>query len=186
MEYKEYFGYKVGKDGSILYPDGNKKNLFKTPKGYLITSFKEDGHWKSRPVHRVVAYLWVDNPQNLSDVDHINGIRDDNRVENLRWMSHSDNIRHSYASGRRVVAGGKNANALRTDDEIRNLCRLFQELAATPPTASRLTKLPLGLCQKVHGRKQWRSVSKDYTWPQRSETRSKDRRREVASKQEAP
>ena len=43
-------------------------------------------------VHRVVAGAFLPNPDNLPQVDHINRIRTDNRVENLRWVSRSDNM----------------------------------------------------------------------------------------------
>jgi hypothetical protein len=48
-------------------------------------------------LHRLVACLFVenDNPLEKTEVNHINGIRTDNRAENLEWVSHADNIRHS-------------------------------------------------------------------------------------------
>jgi len=47
-------------------------------------------------LHRLVANQFIPNPLSLTDVNHKNGIKDDNRVENLEWMSHSDNVLHSY------------------------------------------------------------------------------------------
>lgn len=47
--------------------------------------------------HRIVAIQWIANPNNLPEVDHINKIRDDNRKENLRWVSLSDNSKNVTA-----------------------------------------------------------------------------------------
>lgn len=185
-EFKDYFGYKVFRNGTILNLDGSVKTTYKVPKGYLLVIFRTSGKARTTHVHRILAELWIPNPENLSDVDHINGIRDDNRLENLRWLSHSDNIRHSYNTGRRNVKGDRNANSKHTTDQIVKLCELFQETGCGPKRASEITGIARGTCNKVHNREQWSTISKDYTWPQRSETRPQGRRCEVASKQETP
>ena len=56
---------------------------------------KIDG--KSYPKHRVIAEQFIPNPKNLPDVDHINRVRDDNRLENLRWCSRADNNKNRSA-----------------------------------------------------------------------------------------
>lgn len=54
---------------------------------------------KATTVHRIVAELFVSNPMCLREVNHINGIKSDNRAENLEWCTRSQNQKHAYETG---------------------------------------------------------------------------------------
>ena len=86
MEIQNYPNYLIYPDGKVF---GKKRNIFlklrKHYKGYeQIRLYNKEG-WKDFKVHRLVAIHYIANPNNLEQVDHINRIRHDNRVENLRW-----------------------------------------------------------------------------------------------------
>ena len=55
--------------------------------GYIQVKLNGKIYYK----HRIIAIQFIDNPNNLTDVDHINHDRTDNRIMNLRWCSHSEN-----------------------------------------------------------------------------------------------
>lgn len=58
---------------------------------YRIQLTAKNGKRKMEKVHRLVAINFIDNPDNLPEVNHINHIRDDNRIENLEWCNHKEN-----------------------------------------------------------------------------------------------
>ena len=87
--------YAASRDGHI-WSYRSKKFLKEANNGhgYLYILLYHNGKNKHHYIHRLVALTFIPNPNNLTDVDHINRIRGDNRVENLRWVSSSDNHRN--------------------------------------------------------------------------------------------
>lgn len=64
--------------------------------GYMVVCLCKNNVKKNMAIHRLVAKAFLDNPENKAEVNHKNGIRDDNRVENLEWTTRSENERHAY------------------------------------------------------------------------------------------
>ena len=85
---KGYNGYyqvsntgKVRNPNKVLTPNVGVKN------GYVYVTLRKD----KRLLHRIVAETFIPNPFNKPEVDHINGIRTDNNVCNLRWVTRTEN-----------------------------------------------------------------------------------------------
>ena len=68
----------------------------KTQKGYLNITLCRDGKTYTKRLHRVVAETFIPNPDNKPEINHINGIKTDNRVENLEFCTRSENEIHCY------------------------------------------------------------------------------------------
>ncbi len=96
--YDDYQVSSMGRFKSLKY---GKERILKPTKdgsGYLKVGLSKDGKVKEHLAHRIVAEAFLNNPYNLSEVNHKNEDKSDNRVENLEWCDHKYNM--NYGTGR--------------------------------------------------------------------------------------
>lgn len=99
--------YSVSEDGRVFSKIKNRF-LSNVSRCGLYVSIKMCRNGKQYPtrIHRIVAEAFISNPHGYKDVNHKNGIKTDNRVENLEWTSRSENIKHSYRILKRKKSQG--------------------------------------------------------------------------------
>lgn len=91
--------FEISSNGELRNTKSKKIKVFnKDTKGYLRTRLSQP-IVKSYSQHRLVAECWVSNPDNKPYINHINGIKDDNRACNLEWVTASENTIHAIESG---------------------------------------------------------------------------------------
>lgn len=89
--------YQVSNTGKIRRKDRELKPYF--VKGYESIALSVKGKVYKRLIHRLVAMAYINNPQNLPQVNHIDGNIRNNNVSNLEWVTNKENTQHAYDTG---------------------------------------------------------------------------------------
>lgn len=67
--------------------------------GYYVVALSKNSIKKGYTIHRLIAITFIPNPENKPQVNHINGIKSDNSINNLEWCTSSENSRHAHDTG---------------------------------------------------------------------------------------
>lgn len=150
-----YENYEVSNTGKVVNNNFNRKGVrkemtYKNNRGYLAVSLFRNGNGKDITVHRLVAQEFIPNPNNLREVNHIDGNKENNNVDNLEWCTREENLEHAKNSGlaykrsRSIVAvfpDGSEIEYESTEDAVR-------KTGISQPSIWRSLK---GLCKNSKG-----------------------------------
>lgn len=158
-EFKEIKGfegkYQISNQGIVRNQYGHILTPYKTKHGYMKLDLWQDSKRKKFYIHRLVAEAFIPNPDNLPQVNHMDGNKENNVVENLEWCTAEGNVKHSID------------NCLRTSLKAVDMYSLNGEFIKTFPSvamASRKTGAIqghiIGCCNGRYGYK----TAGGYAW----------------------
>lgn len=149
MEYEVTRGGVVSRGGKVLKPWDNGR-------GYLILRV----HGKTKAVHRLVAEKHLPNPKNLPEVNHKDGNKHHNHVDNLEWCTRGYNIKHAYDNNLRSATGQMNARAKIEESAVHEVCKLLQD--GIKPSKIRDMGYPYSVVRNIKRKTNWKHISDLY------------------------
>lgn len=150
--------YSVSSEGRVKNDSSNFiLKLGKHKRGYIHWISKINGQKRNIKVHRLVAESFLPNPLGLSEINHINGIKSDNRVENLEWCTHSRNVKHSFALGLQSTVGIQHPLTQLTEIDVLEIRRLYSE-GTSQTEIAKLYNYGYGAINKIVKRVNWTHI----------------------------
>jgi len=150
--------YLITSHGEIIR-NGKVRKVGVTRTGYQSVVLCKNGVMKNYRVHRLVAEAFIPNPDNKPHVNHINGDKTDNRVENLEWVTQSENMQHAYSSGlRNPMNGTKHTNSKLTESQVREMRHIYSLGHVTIQWIADLYNVSHNSISRIINNKTWKHV----------------------------
>lgn len=110
-EIPEFPKYKVSNFGEVVRENRVMTPALNKPRGYYYVSVQDRNRRKNFILHRLVASLFIPNPENKPQINHIDGNKKNNFVDNLEWCTASENGLHAFKTGLRTPVRGEKCGA---------------------------------------------------------------------------
>lgn len=128
-EIKGFPGYEISDQGRVCSLKFKRQPYFHKVRlnadGYPKATLYKDGKAYEFRVHGLVASHFVSNTHGLGTVNHKNGIKTDNRAENLEWMDRHEQMKHAYKLGlKKPMQGTKSPHSKLTEEDVRYIRRV--------------------------------------------------------------
>ena len=157
---KNYPNYLISDQGRVY--NYKYKRFLKPSKdtyGYFQVVLCKNGIVKTHRIHRLVALAFIPNPENKPTVNHIDGIKINNFVENLEWNTVKENTQHGYDNGlQKANKGSKHVNSKLTEEQVLEIRNLYKTGEISQRVLAKIFGVDNSLISYIINRKTWTHI----------------------------
>jgi hypothetical protein len=133
------------------------KSQYLNDHGYYMVSIRYGKISKPYRVHRLIAETFIPNTENKSNINHINGIKTDNSINNLEWCTQKENMIHAFNTGLVNNTGIKNGMAVLNEKLVLEIKELLKTKLSKQKIADKFN-VSRGCILKIYCNKTWVNV----------------------------
>ena len=131
----------------------------KDKRGYLLIGLHNNNKLITAKVHRLVGIHFIPNPQNKPEINHKNGIKIQNDVENLEWATSSENNKHAYDTKlRKSSKGEKNTLSKLTNKSVLEIREKYIPWKYTQAMLAKEYNVDASIISLIIRRKRWNDI----------------------------
>jgi predicted RNA binding protein YcfA (HicA-like mRNA interferase family) len=165
----EFEGYQVSSLGNIRGIDrlrkgrnglritrGKELKKVLNKKGYPEVRLRKQG-CHTRLVHKLVASAFMIKPEDCTQINHINGVKTDNRVVNLQWVNQSENQLHAYRLGLQPSRSGEGNGRAKLTDETVTRIKILYNNGSSIVEVSKMLNVSVSITRQIIYGRTWKS-----------------------------
>jgi len=159
----DFEGYQVSSFGNVRGVDRLRRSKvgLRLTRGQELKQLLNKKGCHTRLVHKLVASAFLTKPEGCTQINHINGIKTDNRVNNLEWVTQSENQLHAYKLGLQPSRSGEgNGRATLTDEKVTALKELYNS-GKSAKEVSEILEVSLYTVRAIIAGKTWKFNATD-------------------------
>ena len=155
----------VFKDGRRKKFEGQFIKICKSKNGYSIARLSHEGVKKTKCIHRLVADHFINKISGKSEINHKDGNKSNNKIENLEWCTSKENKAHGWQTKlykpHNNMRGEKHGNCKLSEEQVLKIRKLYDDKKKTLKELSMLFNTPHSTIQKIVYRKTWKELEGD-------------------------